>query len=256
MEILEVPTSDREIATSVENSTAVDVLIFIMSNYHQVDFSVGIKQIEKLTIPLRDSRFSHPSSLPALLHTYGLKNFRGTVSVSCRLEVSSNDATTPLTCAISSNRQVLANVIKDLLRGRCHRLKAMLHLHVKGDVRSIDQHSMVFLIVREDAKEFGEARRFKPSKPANEVTRIMCHDAKFLTLMEAMLNFTIAFEKEYSERLVATRNLDIVKSMTGSDFLAGMTTQFYYQFILPAKMVVRSGSVFPLVKSPNSCNAE
>lgn len=53
----------------------------------------------------------------------------------------------------------------------------------------------------------------------------------FLNLMKIILNFAVTFEDEYNERFIATRIVDTVKDMIGSDIWTGMSAQSYYQYI-------------------------
>lgn len=54
------------------------------------------------------------------------------------------------------------------------------------------------------------------SNLANMVTKIVLRNSKFVGLMKAVLTFSIKFEKEYYEKFVPTRNVDILKDMKGS----------------------------------------
>lgn len=58
-------------------------------------------------------------------------------------------------------------------------------------------------------------------KLTDKVPEVVCHDSTFLDLVKNILDFVIAFEKEYRERLVATCTVDIVKDMKASAFLTG-----------------------------------
>lgn len=98
----------------------------------------------------------------------------------------------------------------------------------------------------------GKAERIRVRKLASKVTRIVHHDSKFVNFMKTILNITIAFEKEYSEKLVATGIVAIVKEMMASDFLTGMGAQSYYRFNRVFKMMMRHKVVLPLAESLNS----
>lgn len=56
----------------------------------------------------------------------------------------------------------------------------------------------------------------------------MYGDCKFVEVMKKFLNSAILFEREYNQNLVAARIVDIVKGLMGSDFLIGISGQFYY----------------------------
>lgn len=73
----------------------------------------------------------------------------------------------------------------------------------------------------------------------------------FLKLMKAILNFAIAFEKEYNEKLVTSRILSIVKDMLDSDFLTGISIQSYYRYIRVAATILMHESVLSLVEGLN-----
>lgn len=72
-----------------------------------------------------------------------------------------------------------------------------------------------------------EDEGIKLSKLASKMTRIMRRDSMLLDLMKKNLNFAIAFRKTYSEKLVASRIVDIVKDVIGSNFPIKLSVQTY-----------------------------
>lgn len=61
------------------------------------------------------------------------------------------------------------------------------------------------------------------------MTGTVHHDSAIVDLMKTVLNFAVAFEKKYSEKLAETLILKILKYLTDFYFLTGMSTHFYYQ---------------------------
>lgn len=80
------------------------------------------------------------------------------------------------------------------------------------------------------------------------MSSVVNHESTFLNLVKTVLNFAIAFEKEYDEKFVATGVVDIAKDMIGSDILTRMCSQYYYRNIQIAKMFMRNESIPDLVK--------
>lgn len=95
----------------------------------------------------------------------------------------------------------------------------MREQQVEGDVGCTQQHILVRHILREERAEISEAEANKPCVLSNKVTRTLRRDFTFVESMEVILNFALALEKEYSEKFFATRIVDSVKNMIGSDFL-------------------------------------
>lgn len=71
------------------------------------------------------------------------------------------------------------------------------------------------------------------------MTGILHSDSTSMNLMKNTPNLAIAFEKERSEKFVATRIVDIVENMMGSGFLTGMNLQSYYRDVRVAKIMLR-----------------
>lgn len=61
------------------------------------------------------------------------------------------------------------------------------------------------------------------------MTNILHYDPVSGFLMKTTLSYAIVFEEVYSEKFVVTLIEDIMKEMMGSEFLTGMSVQFYYQ---------------------------
>lgn len=80
---------------------------------------------------------------------------------------------------------------------------------------------------------------------------MMHHNFMYLDLIKAVLNVSIAFEKEYREKSISTVILKILKNMMGSTFLAVVSSHFYYQQIRAAKMMLEHDGVSTLVESLN-----
>lgn len=57
------------------------------------------------------------------------------------------------------------------------------------------------------------------------VTGMVCSDFSFFYFMRKIMNLSIEFKKEHNEKLGATRIVDILKDMSGSDFLIKMSFQ-------------------------------
>lgn len=77
-----------------------------------------------------------------------------------------------------------------------------------------------------------------------------------MDLKRAILNFAIAFEKDYNKKLVATSVVNTVKDIMGSNFFNGMSTQFYYRYVPTAKIMLRHEIVLPLVESSQADDTE
>lgn len=84
------------------------------------------------------------------------------------------------------------------------------------------------------------------------MTRIVRHDSTFVVLIETILNSSIASGKEYKQKLVPTRIVDIVKEMMGSECLTGMSAQSCYRYIRAANMRLMHKTVIAPVESLNS----
>lgn len=75
----------------------------------------------------------------------------------------------------------------------------------------------------------------------------MHRNTTLLNVMKTILNITIASEKQYKEKLVATRIVDIVEYLIVSDFLTGIRAQSSYRLIRVAKMLLRYESILALL---------
>lgn len=122
---------------------------------------------------------------------------------------------------------------------------------MKGDVGWTPQHILVRLIIRGDRVAMREAEKIKLSKFTNKVTGIVRHIYTFQNIIKTILNFAIACEKEYKEKFVAARSVNIVEETMATDFLTRMSTQFYYRFIRVAIMTLRHESILALVEGLN-----
>lgn len=71
MEIVEVVVTDRADSISAENGTAVNVRVFNVSNSHQVDLFVKMKQVEDRNILLCDASLLQVTFFRALFCLYG-----------------------------------------------------------------------------------------------------------------------------------------------------------------------------------------
>lgn len=80
---------------------------------------------------------------------------------------------------------------------------------------------------------------------------MVCRDSTCVVLMEEILNSAIAFEKEYKEKFVAARIVEIMKDMRGSDLLTEMSTQDCYRYICALNMMLKHESVIALVRTLN-----
>lgn len=79
----------------------------------------------------------------------------------------------------------------------------------------------------------------------------MCSDFKFVSLMKTIVSFGVWFRKKSKEHFVATWNFIIMKDVTHSDFLAGVSDLFYYQYLPKAKLFLRCKGVLAFVKRLN-----
>lgn len=86
-------------------------------------------------------------------------------------------------------------------------------------MRWIHQYFQIRPIVREHMAAIREAKRIDHSKFENKVTDIVRFDGTSLDLTKTILKFDTALEKEYKEKLLSTRTADILKGLSGSDFL-------------------------------------
>lgn len=69
--------------------------------------------------------------------------------------------------------------------------------------------------------------------------------------MKTIVNFSVAFENEYTEKSVAIRNVNILKDVMGSYFLMGMSVRFHYRYIRVANVTLNDKPVFALVENRN-----
>lgn len=56
------------------------------------------------------------------------------------------------------------------------------------------------------------------------MTGIVVCDSNFVDFVKKVLNFSIAFEKVYNEKIIASRILDILKDMIRSELLTGISS--------------------------------
>lgn len=134
MVIKEVPVTDMVNARSAKEGVTVNVCVFSISDYHEVDWFVRTEQIEKHDITLRDTSLSRVTSLRALLSLYRFDYSRGTLSVFFHPRVRANNVIILFTCAMTGGRQVLNNGMKMLLLGGCHRPEASEQDHLGADL--------------------------------------------------------------------------------------------------------------------------
>lgn len=133
-EIVEVPVADTADAMSVENSTTVNVRVFIINDYHRAVLFVRIEQVDDLEIPLRDASLSQGISPRDSFRVYCLDYSHGKLSVTFYPAEGSEIVTTPSTSGITVGRQVLKIGEKVLLLDERHRMEAMRQLHVERNV--------------------------------------------------------------------------------------------------------------------------
>lgn len=75
-EIVGVLMTDKADAMYVENSTAINVRVVDLNNYHRAALFVIIEKVENSNIPLHDVSLSHVTSLRASLRRYDFNYFR------------------------------------------------------------------------------------------------------------------------------------------------------------------------------------
>lgn len=121
-------------------------------------------------------------------------------------------------------------------------------LHVEGDIARVQQRILARFIILEDWVVITEGKGIELRQLANAVTGIVRSDSTFMDLIKTIFNVSILFQKDYHEKLVATRTLDILTDMMGSDFLTGMSAQFYYRYIQVAKRILKLHSILSLLK--------
>lgn len=123
--------------------------------------------------------------------------------------------------------QVLNNSAEVLLLDGQQRLERMGQMQVQEEVDWIQQHVLVFPIYREENMAISKAEESRLRRLANALTGILRFEITFLNLVKTVLNFTLAFEKEYDEKFIITRIADILKVMIGSGTLTSITVQFF-----------------------------
>lgn len=105
------------------------------------------------------------------------------------------------------------------------------------------QHILLRLIIAEDRVANGAAERVKLSGPANRKAGIVCHVSTSVSLTKKILNFSVAFEKKFTEKNAVARILVGVEDTMAVGFPKGMNTQFYYQYTLTLILLKHESSL-------------
>lgn len=100
-----------------------------------------------------------------------------------------------------------------------------------------------------------EAEGIRTRKPANNLAGVVHHDMTVVDLVKSILNFAIAFEKEFNKNFVTTGILDIVRDMMCSIILTEMRAQCYNRYIRIAKIQLENGIILALVERFNGGDA-
>lgn len=113
----------------------------------------------------------------------------------------------------------------------------------KRDVIYIKQHILVHLIPGKVRVKISEAEKIGLSKVANKLAGVVCGDSTYMDFMKTVLNFFVAFKKEYNKSFVAVHIVDVARDVMSSNFLTAIRAQYNYRYILVARKILRHGSV-------------
>lgn len=144
--------------------------------------------------------------------------------------VGAKDVATLSTAALTIDRQVLINGTSLQLLDRQHHSEEIKHIHMEGAVSQISNLFRFVSLLDKNMLQLA-IKSDKAEQACEKMIGIVHYDSTFVYFREKILTFRFALRKQYKRKLVATRILDNEKKMRDSDFLTGMSVQFYYHYI-------------------------
>lgn len=105
------------------------------------------------------------------------------------------------------------------------------------------------LVQRVDYDPFNPAQLIKLSRIASLSTSIVRRVCTLAEMMASLVNFTLAFHKDYGADFIDAKIKDIVAELISASFLGGSSKGTYICYVRICKMLMREKGVLRLFQS-------